>query len=168
MTEEQQEAGANTGEQAPAPIFRLQKLYLKDLSFENPSAPGVFMEKYEPKVDVNLALKNQKMENDHWEVVLTVNATVRNGDDGDSKTLFMIEVEHAGVFVIKNVPEEHINAVLAVDCPTLIFPFTRQIVSQVSVDGGFVPFLMEPVNFMALYQNAQRKQQEGQQDQQEN
>lgn len=138
-----------------APIFRLQKLYVKDLSFENPNAPEIFLEKQEPKVEVNLGLKNKKLENDHWEVTLSITATVTNGNGG--KTLFIAEVEHCGVFVLKNIPEEHMTMVLAVDSPTMMLPFTRQIISQVAVDGGFIPFLIEPVNFMALFQNAQKK-----------
>ncbi|MCB2183477.1 MAG: protein-export chaperone SecB [Desulfobulbaceae bacterium] len=159
-----EENGQNAAPQGEAPVFRLQKLYVKDLSFESPNAPDVFLaQQAEPKVDVNLGLKNNKMENDHWEVVLTVTATVTNAKD--EKTLFIIEIEHAGVFVLKNIPEKHLPMVLAVDCPTLMFPFTRQIMSQVSVDGGFVPFLMEPVNFMALFQNAAKRKQEEQQTQ---
>ncbi|OKY73710.1 MAG: protein-export chaperone SecB [Desulfobulbaceae bacterium DB1] len=155
----------NASPQGEAPVFRLQKLYLKDLSFENPNAPEIYLEQQQsPKVEVNLGLKNKKMENDHWEVCLSVTATVTNGKDG--KTLFIVEVEHAGVFVLKNIPEEHLPMVLAVDCPTLLFPFTRQIMSQVSIDGGFAPFLMEPVNFMALFQSAKKKQQQQAQQQQ--
>ena len=138
-----------------APIFRLQKLYIKDLSFENPNAPAIFLEKQEPKVEVNLGLKNKKLENDHWEVTLSITATVTNGNGGN--TLFIAEVEHCGVFVLKNIPEEHLNMVLAVDSPTMMLPFTRQIISQVAVDGGFIPFLIEPVNFMALFQNTKKK-----------
>ncbi|MBI4791756.1 MAG: protein-export chaperone SecB [Deltaproteobacteria bacterium] len=148
----------NASPQGEAPIFRLQKMYLKDLSFENPNAPETFLAAQEPKVEVNLGLKNKKLENDHWEVVLSVTATVTNVKDG--KTLFIVEIEHAGVFILKNIPQEHVSMVLAVDCPALMFPFTRQIMSQVSVDGGFMPFLMEPVNFMALFQNTMKKRQE--------
>ncbi len=153
---------ANAAQQGEAPVFRLQKLYIKDLSFENPNAPDVYLaQDQEPKVEVNLGLKNNKMENDHYEISLSVTATVTNAKD--DKTLFIVEIEHCGIFVLKNIPEEHLPMVLAVDCPTLMFPFTRQIMSQVSVDGGFVPFLMEPVNFMALYQNAQKQKKEQQQ-----
>ena len=143
-----------------APVFRLQKLYVKDLSFENPNAPAVFFAKEsEPKVDLNLGLKNKKLDDDHWEVSLAITAKIT--DTKNEKTLFIAEIEHAGAFLIKNVPEEHMPTLLAVECPTVIFPFTRQIISQASVDGGFIPFLMEPVNFLALFQNAQqRKQQE--------
>ena len=142
---------------AGQPIFRLQKLFVKDLSFENPNAPEVFTVKQgEPKVDVNMSLHNKKMEGDGlYEVSLTINTKITHG--ADNKVLFIIEVEQGGIFVLKNIPEEHIKALLAVDCPAMIFPYTRQIISQLSVDGGFVPFLMEPVNFMALYQNSQRQ-----------
>jgi len=135
----------NEGAQAPQPpVFRLQKMYLKDLSFENPEAPDVFLAKGEPKVDVNLGL------------TLAITAKVTNSQT--EKTLFIIEVEHAGVFLLKNIPAEHLPPVLAVECATLLFPFTRQIISQVSVDGGFMPFLMEPINFHALYENSKKQQ----------
>lgn len=142
------------------PIFRLQKLYVKDLSFENPGAPAVFTTPQgEPKVAVNLGLKNRKIEGDDlYEVGISITANITHGQD--DKSLFMIEVEHCGVFTIKNIPEQHMRAVLSVDCPTMMFPYTRQIISQLSVDGGFVPFLMEPVNFLALYQNQQKQAQE--------
>jgi len=155
----------NTEAQAPqAPIFRLQKMYLKDLSFENPEAPEVFLAGNEPRVEVNLGLKNRKLEaDDHYEVSLSITATVTNSDNG--KVMFIIEIEHAGVFLLKNIPAEHLPAVLAVECASLLFPFTRQIISQVSVDGGFVPFLMEPINFLALYENSRKQQAEQQQEQ---
>jgi preprotein translocase subunit SecB len=147
-----------TSTTANTPIFRLQKLYVKDLSFENPNAPAVFFAKdSEPKVDLNLGLKNKKLDDDHWEVILAITAKIT--DTKNDKTLFIAEIEHAGAFLIKNVPDEHMSTLLAVECPTLIFPFTRQIISQASVDGGFVPFLMEPVNFLAIFENSRKKAQ---------
>lgn len=139
---------------AARPEFRMQKMYIKDLSFENPYAPEVFItpQKSEPKVELNLNLNNKKIDDDHWEVTLQITAKVISKDE--EKAMFVLEVEHAAVFLLRNIPEEHLDMVLKVDCPTLLFPFTRQIVSQVSIDGGFSPFLMEPINFMALFQNA--------------
>ncbi len=143
----------------PRPEFRMQKMYIKDLSFENPDAPAVFTnQKKEPSVEVNLQLNNKKIDDLHWEVALHVTAKVSSKEE--KRVLFILEIEHAALFMLKNIPEEHVAPLLGVDCPTLLFPFTRQIVSQVSIDGGFVPFLMEPVNFMALYQNAQKKREE--------
>jgi len=148
-------------EASARPEFRMQKMYIKDLYFENPYAPEVFItpQKSEPKVELNLNLNNKKVDDDHWEVTLQITAKVVSKDE--DKAMFILEVEHAAVFLLKNIPAEHLDMVLKVDCPTLLFPFTRQIVSQVSVDGGFSPFLMEPINFMALFQNA-KKQREAQ------
>jgi len=155
MTDQNNDQQANN--QTEAPIFRLQKMYVKDLSFENPNAPAVFATKQsEPKVEVNLGLKHNSIEGDGlYEVTLSLTAKVTQGEE--AKTMFIIEIEHCAVFTIKNIPEQHIPTVLAVDCPSMMFPYTRQIISQLTVDGGFVPFLMEPVNFLALYQNQLRQ-----------
>ena len=139
-----------------APAFKLQKLFIKDLSFENPNAPDVFLiQDAEPKVDLNMKLKNNKLDDEHWEITIAVNATIT--DTKSEKTLFILEIEQAGIFLLKNIPEQHLPMVLAVECPTLMFPYIRQIASQASVDGGFIPFLLEPVNFMAIFQNSQQK-----------
>jgi len=154
MAEEKQDGAPPAGDQAP--VFRMQKMYVKDLSFENPNAPEVFtVRQGDPKVEVNLGLKTRRLPTDDlYEVAITVNAKI---NQADGKTLFILEIEHCGAFLIKNIPQEHMPTILNVECPTLLFPFTRQIISQVSVDGGFIPFLMDPVNFMALFQNAQRQ-----------
>ena len=153
MAEEQENKGAAEGD---SPVFRMQKMYIKDFSFENPNAPGVFQTpNQEPKVEVNLKLNNKKLDDNHYEVGLQITAKIIDKGNND-KTMFIMEIEHAAAFLMKNIPEEHQEMVLGVDCPTLLFPFTRQIVSQMSVDGGFIPFLMEPINFMALYQNSKQ------------
>jgi len=139
------------------PVFRMQKMYIKDLSFESPNAPGIFLARnQEPKVDFNLKLSNQKVDDDHYEVTINITAKVLD-QKADDSVMFVVEIEHAAVFLLKNIPVEHLERVMAVDCPLMLFPFTRQIASQVSVDGGFMPFLMEPINFVALYENAQRE-----------
>ncbi len=143
--------------QQEAPVFRMQKMYIKDLSFESPNAPGVFLAQgQEPKVDFNLQLGNKKIDDDHYEVTLSMTAKILD-QKADDTVLFVIELEHAAVFLLKNIPAEHLQRVMAVDCPLMLFPFTRQIASQISVDGGFMPFLMEPINFIALYENAQKE-----------
>lgn len=152
------EQNAPNEQTAQQPILRLQKMYLKDLSFENPNSPEVFLAKQsEPKVEVQLGIKNRKLDENHWEVVMNVTAKVVAGEG--EKTLFLIEIEHAGVFLLQNIPEQHLQIVLSVECPIILFPFTRQIVSQISVDGGFMPFLLEPVNFLALFENSKKNAQ---------
>ena len=148
---------AENTDQQEAPVFRMQKMYIKDLSFESPNAPGIFIAQgQEPKVDFNLRLSNQKIDDDHYEVAIAITAKVLD-QKSDDTVMFVVELEHAGVFLLKNIPAEHLQRVMAVDCPLMLFPYTRQITSQVSVDGGFMPFLMEPINFLALYENAQKE-----------
>ncbi len=152
-------AEKNDAKKEDMPVFRLEKLYLKDLSFESPNTPEVFfLQDQEPKVEMNLKMTNKKVDDKHWEICLEISATIT--DTKSDKTLMIVEVEHAAAFLMENIPEEHIEQVLHVDCPTILFPYTRQIVSQVSVDGGFMPFLMEPINFPALYQSKKQKEQE--------
>lgn len=154
MTEEK---ATNNAAEDTNPVFRMQKMYIKDFSFENPDAPAVFQAKnQEPKVEVNLKLNNKKLDDNHYEVALQITAKILDSGN-NNKTMFIMEIEHAAAFLMRNIPEEHQEMVLGVDCPTLLFPFTRQIVSQISVDGGFIPFLMEPINFMALYQNSKQE-----------
>lgn len=141
------------------PVFRLQRLYVKDISFENPNSPEIFERSGKaPKVEMDLTLAHRRVIEDHWEVSMKVSAQTRDQDS--NKILFEVEVEHAAVFYMRNIPEEHIPVILAVDCPTMILPYTRQIVSQLTVDGGFMPFLLEPVNFRALYENQRHQAQQ--------
>ena len=144
-----------------APVFRMQKMFIKDFSFENPNAPQVFLARnQEPKVDFNLQVNSKKVDEDHWEVSLAITAKMMDKNT-DDQMMFVAEIEHAGIFMMQNIPAEHVQRVLAIDCPLMLFPFTRQIISQASVDGGFMPFLMEPINFIALYENAQQQQTDG-------
>jgi preprotein translocase subunit SecB len=152
-------AEKNNAKKEDMPVFRLEKLYLKDLSFESPNTPEVFfLQDQEPKVEMNLKMTNKKVDDKHWEICLEISATIT--DTKSEKKLMIVEVEHAAAFLMENIPEEHIEQVLHVDCPTILFPYTRQIISQVSVDGGFMPFLMEPINFPALYQSKKQKERE--------
>ena len=138
-----------------APIFSVQKIYVKDLSFENPNAPEMFAAPAsQPKIEMNLGLENRQIDDEHWEVSLKVSAVAR--DSESEKVLFDVEVEHAGLFYLKNIPEEHIEMILGVDCPTVIFPYARQMISTMTVDGGFMPLLLEPVNFGAAFANSKQ------------
>ena len=161
MSEQNSAANINPDDM---PVFRLQKLYVKDLSFESPNAPECFfIPDAEPNAEMKLKLTNKKVDEGHWEVCLEVQATVK--DTKSDKIMFIIEIEHAGAFFMQNIPEEHLQQVLLVDCPTILFPYTRQVATQASVDGGFMPFLMEPVNFMGMYQNKMQQQQKQQEHQ---
>jgi len=146
---------ANT-EQQDQPVFSVQKIYTKDISFENPNAPTVFGAEEQPRIELNLGVNHRQIDENFWEVSLKVSALARA--DEDDKVAFEVEVEQAGLFLLKNIPEEHIPSLLAVDCPTIVFPFTRQLVSQLTADGGFVPLLLDPFNFALAYQQSVEEQ----------
>ncbi|MEG3641530.1 protein-export chaperone SecB [Magnetococcus sp. PR-3] len=144
-----------------APVFHVVKLYLKDLSFESPNAPESFAVESEPKAEFNLDTKATKKDDDHYEVTLDVNVKVATPE---GKSLFLAEVTYGGLFLVKNVPDEHIPMVLGIDCPNILFPYVRQIVSSVVLEGGYKPMVLDPINFAALFQHAQQQkatQQEG-------
>lgn len=141
------------------PAFSIQKLYIKDCSFENPNSPEVFaIQDVQPKIEMNMGVENRQVDDNHWEVVLKIN--IQSRDQTEDKLMFEVELEHAGVFFIRNVPAEQMGAVLAIECPTIIFPYTRQLVSQLTTDGGFMPLILEPMNFNAAYEASQAQQQE--------
>lgn len=140
---------------ADQPVFHVVKIYLKDLSFENPNTPEVFQLNQEPRVDFNLSSSTTAKENGHYEVTLHVVTDVKL----DDKTMFLVDVTYAGLFLIRNVPEEHAEVLLGVDCPTILFPYLRHVISATVTEGGFKPLLLDPINFAALFQQARAQRQ---------
>ena len=144
-------------EQQEAPSFSIEKLYLKDLSVEVPNAPEVFLEQENPQVEIQLQTNGRNLGSGAYEVVLTVTVTARIGE----KTVFLVEVGQAGIFRLRNIPEENLEALLLIACPNILFPYAREAVSDAVVRAGFAPVVLQPVNFEALY--AARLQQEQEQ-----
>jgi len=136
------------------PSFSIEKVYVKDLSLELPNAPKIFLEREAPQVDIQLHHKSQGVEEGVYETTLTVTVTAKVGD----KTMFLVEVSQAGIFAARNIPAQDLEAVLAIACPNILFPYVREVVSDVVVRAGFPPVVLAPVNFEAIYQ-AQRDQQ---------
>ncbi len=134
-------------EQNEAPVFGIEKLYVKDLSVEVPNAPAIFLEREAPQVEVQLNTQGSGLGDGAYEVVLTVTVTAKLGD----KTVFLVEVGQAGIFRIVNVPEEQIEPLIAVACPNLLFPYAREVVSDATTRAGFSPIVLQPVNFEAMY-----------------
>lgn len=136
--------------------FGIQKLYLKDASFEAPNSPDVFQEQWQPDIKVSLNNQTERLGEDQYEVMLTVTVTAKQGD----KTAFLCEVQQAGAFVIRNVNEEQLNAMTGSYCPGVLFPFARQAICEMVVQGGFPAVLLNPINFDALYQQQLQQRQE--------
>ena len=138
------------------PIFNMDKIYVKDLSLEIPHAPKIFMERDNPQIDIQLHTQASSIEEGLFEVVIMSTITAKVGE----KVMFLIEVKQAGIFQIRHVPTEELEPILAVMCPNILFPYLREVVSDVAVRGGFAPVLLNPINFDGLYQ--QQKQQQAQ------
>lgn len=134
--------------------FALQRIYVKDLSFEAPGAPKAFLAPWQPEVNVELATQTSRLEDGkNYEVVLSLTVTVKN----DNATAFLVEVKQAGIFLIEGVPEAQLAQILGAYCPNLIFPYARETVSDVVTRGSFPQLLLAPVNFDAVFAEAQRK-----------
>lgn len=140
--------------EASQPVFNIEKLYLKDLSLEIPHAPQIFLEQESPQVDTQLKTQTEKIDEDVYEVIITATVTTKIGE----KVMFLIEARQAGIFRLRNLPNEDMEPVLAVLCPNLLFPYLREAVSNTAVRGGFAPIMLSPVNFDMVYQ--QHKQEE--------
>ena len=136
-----------------APVFAIEKLYVRDLSVEVPNAPQVFLEPESPEIELQLRTEGKGVGEGLFEVALTVTVTARHGD----KTAFLVEATQAGVFVLKNIPQENMEPVLAVACPNLLFPFAREVISSATTRAGFAPVVLQPVNFEQLYVERQQQ-----------
>lgn len=144
-----------TEQTKPENHFSIQKLYIKDISFESPATPEVFTFKnWNPQIDLNLNNSNKKVNDGVYEVVLSVTATVQN----DEKTAFLVEVQQAGIFNISGFNEDDTKYILNAQCMTILFPYAREVVSDLSSRGGFPPLLLNPVNFDALFAQAVQQQ----------
>lgn len=150
----------NGAQQQSTGQLGIQKLYLKDVSFEAPNSPMVFTRgELNPSADVHFANQTTALDQDNHEVVLTVTVNVKQ----DEEVVYLIEVQQAGIFTIKGFPEQHLPAILATACPNTLFPFAREAICDLVVKGGFPQLLLAPVNFEVLYaQEMQRRQQENQ------
>lgn len=138
---------------AEQPSFQIEKIYVKDISLEIPGAPQVFLEAQTPQLEIQVRHEASGIAEALFEVVLTVTVTARAGE----KTVFLAEAAQAGIFALRNVPAQDVEPLLAVGCPSILYPYARETISDLVTRGGFPPVLLSPVSFEALY--AQRQQQ---------
>ncbi|RLA08528.1 MAG: protein-export chaperone SecB [Gammaproteobacteria bacterium] len=148
-------------EKAPQPNFSIQKIYVKDVSFESPDSPEIFkFTKWDPEIELNLNNAHSKIDDNMYEAVLTVTATVKHED----KVAYLIEVQQAGIFALVGFNENDQKYLLGSQCMNILFPYAREAISDLSSRGGFPPLILAPVNFDALYQQHMQKQSTNQQD----
>jgi preprotein translocase subunit SecB len=133
-------------------VFAIEKIYLKDLSLEIPNAPQIFLERENPQIDVQLHTEGAAVGDGIYQTILTVTITAKLKDT----TMFLVEAAQAGIFRISNVEAAELDPVLGIACPNILFPYVREVISDVVTRAGFPPVLLNPMNFEALYQ--QQKQ----------
>jgi preprotein translocase subunit SecB len=137
------QAAANTG-----PTFSIERIYVKDLSLENPGAPASFQMTEAPAVEVGLRTRGEAVAPDVYECVLTITVTAT----ASGKTVFLVEASQAGLFLIRGVPQSEMQPILAIACPNVLFPYARETIADAVMRAGFPPVHLAPINFEALYQ----------------
>ena len=136
--------------------FAIQKVYVKDVSFEVPHSPEIFRDEWNPSVNMQISNQAKALENNLYDVVMAVTVTVTFGE----KTVYLAEIHQAGIFHISGYPEEIIGHMLGTVCPNILFPFAREMVSDLVTRGGFPQLLLAPVNFESLYAQQLKQQEE--------
>ena len=154
MAEEQ----AGAAQQRPEQQFTMQKIYTKDLSFESPVTPAIFTKQWQPKLSVDLNTRSGSIDEEgNFEVVLSITVTAKM----DEETAFLIEVHQAGVFLVRGFQPEELKRILGTAAPNVLFPYAREAIDAICIKGGFPPLMLAPVNFEAVYQQAQAQAQAG-------
>ena len=137
------------------PVFQIQRMYLKDLSLEQPNSPQILLDQAQPQVDINLSMAANPVTEGIFEVTVTATVTTKVKD----KVLFLVEAKQAGIFEIRHVPEEQMQGIISIVCPQMIYPYLRAIVSDVCTRAGFPPILLTEVNFQAMFEAQQAQAQ---------
>ena len=148
--------GAAAPAEATSPAFTVEKIYVKDVSFEVPGAPAIYSESVQPELQLNLNQRVQRLNDTAFEVVLAVTLTCKAGD----KTAYVAEVQQAGVFGLVGLDPQSIDVLLGTQCPNILFPYVRSLVSELIQAGGFPPFFLQPINFDGLYAETLRQRAE--------
>ena len=135
--------------------FQIEKIYVKDMSLELPNAPQVFAQAAQPQVEVQISSEAGQFAEGVYEVSVSATVTAKAGD----RTLFLAEAVQAGIFSVRNVPEEEMQPLLAIGCPNILFPYLRETISDIITRGGFPPVLLSPVSFEQIYLQRMQEQQ---------
>ncbi|WP_136064951.1 protein-export chaperone SecB [Modicisalibacter radicis] len=150
---------AAQGDEQPQLQFSLQRIYVKDISFESPNAPSVFQQPFKPKVSLDLNTTSEQVGENLYEVVVKVTAQVAHAESGT--TSFLVEVEQGGLFRIAGLEGEQLDHTLGAFCPNVLFPYARECIDNLVNRGSFPPLMLAPVNFEAMYAQKKQRQAEG-------
>ncbi len=137
-------------------VFNIEKLYVKDLSLEIPHAPSIFLERENPQIDLQLHSQATAIEEGLFEVTVTATITAKLAEK--DKVMFLIEAKQAGIFQVRNLPQGELEPVLGIVCPNILYPYLREVVSDLAVRAGFAPVLLNPINFDVLFQQQKQLQ----------
>lgn len=132
-------------------LFSFDKVYLKDASYEAPSTPAIFLASSEPSINIQISIDTNPVEGHEGVHEVVIMASVR-AENNDKSTLFLVEIQQAGLFTVKGLGDDDLQRALQVNCPEIIFPYLRETVTDLTGKGGFPPFLLQPINFEALYE----------------
>ena len=143
--------------EAQQATFQIEKIYVKDMSLELPNAPQVFAQQSQPQVEVQISSEAGQFAEGVYEVSVSATVTAKAGE----RTLFLAEAVQAGIFSVRNVPEEEMQPLLAIGCPNILFPYLRETISDIITRGGFPPVLLSPVSFEQIYLQRMQEQQAG-------
>ena len=152
-TAKPKKTGTKIGEDQQ-PGFALEKLYLKDVSVEVPNAPEIFTIREQPKTSIELNNETKPLADGYYEVSIQLKVT----SEINNQNAFVVEIVQAGIFAIKNIPDDGLEAVLSITCPNILFPYAREAISNFTVKAGFNPVQLQPINFEALYMQEKQKQ----------
>lgn len=141
-------------EEQAQPQLALERIYVKDMSLEVPGAE-VFTREWNPELDINLSTSAEQLDESHQQVVLTITVSAKNGNE----TAFIAEVHQAGIFLLQNIPEEQMGHLLGAYCPNVLFPYAREVISDIVTRGSFPQLLLAPVNFDQAYMQSQQQEQ---------
>src|SRR5690606_28534126 len=154
MAEDTQNGAVAATQDAPTgPSFAVEKIYVKDVSFEVPGAPLVFTEQSQPQLQLNINQRVQRLAESSFEVVIGITLTCNAND----KPLYLAEVQQAGIFTLRGFDQQNLDAMLGIQCPHVLFPYARQLISDLIQSGGFPGFYLQPINFEGLYAEGLRQ-----------
>jgi preprotein translocase subunit SecB len=137
------------------PVFQIQRVYMKEASLEQPNSPAILLEQEQPSVDIQLGVEAQQAADGMYEVAVSATITTKIKD----KTVFLVEVKQAGIFEIRNVPEDQMQAIMGIACPQIVYPYLRGNVADIVTRAGFPPVHLAEINFQAMYEQQQQGQQ---------